>query len=230
MKPRRTILNFATLGMVLFALGACGADGSPELGEGEPDAETRTAAAAIFDESLEDDKCSVFTREDAGAAAGVPPDMVEQPYAGMCLYSWEGGSGHPEGNLNVMGVTVHETVEQARSEHARFTVDVTAEEVGAATDDVQEALAAKRDEGELTADEEAVASAVVGTMPEMDFTHRRWDDIGDGASSDGRGTVRVLYGNVTVWMTGKTDSEDWIDPGVAREVARLIVANLEGLR
>lgn len=61
----------------------------------------------------------------------------------------------------------------------------------------------------------------------MDFTHQRWTGIGDAANTNGRGTVRVLYGNVTVWITGKTDGEDWIHPAVGQEVARQVVANLE---
>lgn len=229
MDPRRIVRNAAAGCLILIVLAACGADGS----DGDPgdvaDAPARVAEAKIFDESLENDTCAVLTRDDVSAAAGVPLAAVERPYASMCLYSWDEADGRPDGNLNVMSVRVHETAEAARREYATFTQDVTAEDVGAAKDRVQEELADERAEGGITEREEGVASAVVETMPEMDFTHRGWDDIGDAASTDGRGTVRVLYGNVNVWVTGKTASEDWIDPDVAREVARRVVANLDGI-
>lgn len=224
MSPRHFIRHAATLVLALFVLTACGGDGSAEAAGGDGEAESRTTVATIFDESLEDDKCAIFTREDASAATGIPLEAIEKRYAHMCLYSWDAGDDYPDGNLNLMGLTVHDNVEQARGDYTRFSGDVTAEEIAAGKEEAQREMA---DRSELSEADRRVAGALIGSMAEMDFTHQHWTGIGDAANTDGRGTVRVLYGNVTVWITGKTDGEDWIHPAVGREVARLIVANLE---
>lgn len=89
--------------------------------------------------------------------------------------------------------------------------------------DVHETMAAARAEYDRFTED--VTAGELGA-----YDHQHWEGIGTAASTDGRGTVRILYGNVTVWVTGKTDGEDWIDPSVGRAVARSIVGNLEGMR
>lgn len=223
----------AVVWTALLVVTACGGEGGAQGQDaGEMSEATSTAAAGerIFDESVEEDECAVLTAEDVNAAVGAPLDGIEQEaWGGVCLYSWDAGSSWSDGSLAVLDVTVHESLDRARSEYARFTEDVTAEEVGEGKDRVQEDLEGERAAGEISPSEEALADALVETMPEMDFTHRRWDGIGSAASTDGHGTVRVRYGNVTVWIVGKTAGEDWLDPEVARNVARRVVAQLDGM-
>lgn len=43
------------------------------------------------------------------------------------------------------------------------------------------------------------------------------------------GIVWIRWGNLTVTFSGKTESEDWIDPELAAEYGRRIEANLEAM-
>ncbi len=213
--------------LVFAVVAACGSDVPADATQEAPVAGAPAPDAPVFAESIEDDRCAFLTREDVAAATGIALDAIEQPYDGFCLYRWDAGPDYPDGNLNLMGLTVHGSVERARGEYATFTEDVSADEVGEGREGMRDELAGS---DELSETEAEVAGVLVEAMPETGVTHQRWTGIGDAAGTDGRGTVRVLYGNVTAWITGKTDDEDWIDPDVGRRVARAVVANLEDMR
>ncbi len=211
--------------VVALALAACGG-GEGGAADSPGASATADVPEPTFTEAVEDDDCAVLTPADLAAATGTPQDEIE----GRSL----GGSGcyyeFADLNINVLGVRVHESVDAARSYFARFTEDATAQEVGEAKQQVREELADEREQGEMSESDEAVAGALVDAMPEEDVGHERWPDIGSGSAMDGRGSVRVRYGNVTVWFTGKTDGEDVLDPGLAQDLARRIVANLDAMK
>lgn len=222
-----------------LALSGCGMEPGSDTaategnGAGEAPAAAETAAAGsdvteerIFDESVKDPKCELLSREEVAEITGVPADALEEMLKG-CLYTWEDGHGREDGTIYLGSVMVHDNLKRARGYHARFTEDVTSEEVAEGQEQVQGELAEQEAAGEMSETDAAAGSALAGAMPEMDFTHRDLEGIGDEAQMDNRGTVYVRLGNVTISFSGKTDGEDEIDPEVAAEVARTIVSNLE---
>lgn len=216
MKPSRGPGRALLVGVLctLVALEGCGGEGDGGAADPEP----------VFTETVEDDDCTVLTLSDVSEATSVPETKLEQRRISGCLYAWD------RGNVNLLSVRVHETVDQARAYHARFTEDISAAGIDEAQDRVQEELGRRREEGEMNETDQAVAGALVDAMPEEDISHQRWSEIGSEAAMDGRGSVRLRYGNVTIWLTGKTDGEDVIDPALAQELSRRIVANLDGMR
>lgn len=186
-------------------------------------AEGDSAAAAeerTFAEGVGEDKCAVLTMEDVVAATGLPEDAIEQRKVSGCLYSWD------DGTVWMSSVRVHESVDRAKSYYARFTEDVSADEVEPAREQVKDELSEKEESGEITATEGEAGRAITDAMPARDFTHQLLPGIGNEASYDGNGTVWIRWGNLTATFSGKTGDEDRIDPELAAEYGRRVVANL----
>lgn len=202
----------------LFFATAC----NPEAGEG---ADTTSAQAGtppapdpgkVFDDSVKEDKCSLLTPAQVAAAASVPESAVEKNPA-ACLYEWEGA------NIYLSSVRVHDSVERASRYFARNTQDAIAEEIRASKEQL-------KDEMKESETGTAISEALIDAAPEDAVSHQRWDDIGSEAAWDGN-SVMFRYGNVTVVFSGKTydrtAGEDWVDPEIARDIARAIVSNLD---
>jgi hypothetical protein len=227
---RGAAIVVALLSMSLPGCGNAGSESAGDLEESTGVADLEQSPGRddrIFDESVEDEECRVLTTEDVAAATGVPAGEIEQRAISGCLYSWDAGESWSDGSIMLMSVSAHETVDRATSYYARFTRDTTAEEIAESKDAMKDELAKKREEGELSSGAEAIGGALTEAMPEEDISHQRWSGIGSEASTDGRGSVRLRYGNVTAWFVGKTAGEDRLDDEVAREIGRRIVANLD---
>lgn len=226
MRPRaRTHLGPALGVWLAVAVAACGG-GEGGTAEGASGSDRAPAPEPVFTEAVEADDCAVLTPADVSAATGTPEADVEGRSLGGSGCYYEAGVF----NINLLSVRVYESLDRARGYFERFTEDATAAEVGEAKDEVQEELARKRTEGEMSGSEAAIADALVETMPEEDVRHERWTDIGSEAAMDRRGSVRIRYGNAVVWLTGKTDGEDVLDPDLARDLAQRIVANLDEMK
>ncbi|HUF16899.1 MAG TPA: hypothetical protein VMS12_02515, partial [Thermoanaerobaculia bacterium] len=213
MKLFRTVLMMMLLA---FVPTACGAEtpGEPETASesaelGHPTSE-QTAAPQVDAAAQEErfftreqlpERCELLTTEDVSAATGVPASAISQRAVSGCLYSWKAGSSWKEGSIMLTSVYPHKTLQRAQRHHAQHTTDATAAEVGEAKKQLQNELAKKRAAGELTPAEESVGSAIVGHMPERDFTHQSLDGVGSEAAIEGR-TVYIRYGNVTITLGG----------------------------
>jgi hypothetical protein len=62
-----------------------------------------------------------------------------------------------------------------------------------------------------------------------DVSHRRFDGVGDAASLNSEGSLRILHGNVVVWIAWDSMDGEAIDPTLAEAVARRVVANLDAM-
>lgn len=209
---RDAVLSMLGLAMLV---GCGGAEAGSESG-----AEAEGVEERVFAEGVGEDRCEVLTLEDVAAATGLPAEEIQQRPISGCLYSWD------DGTVWMSSVRVHESVDRAKSWYATFTEDATAEEVGEAGEQVKEELSDREASGEMTATEGAAGRAITDAMPERDYVHRSLPGIGNEASYDGRGTVHIRWGNLTAEFSGKTDGEDWIDPDLAADYGRRIVANL----
>lgn len=201
-------------------------------GNGEPGAAGGEAVAAssgerMYPEDIGDDKCALLTTGDVSAATGVPAAAITQREISGCLYSWDDGENWREGTLWLSSVREAESIERARSRYARYTKDTTAEDVRRAKEQLKKRLEEKQAKGELSDSESSTASAIASMMPEEDTTHQRFDGIGNEAAMNDSGTMYVRVGNVNFKFSGKIDGEDRMDPAVAREAARRIIANLD---
>lgn len=190
-------------GLMMFVLAAAGC--GTEAGDEE----------RMFADGVGDDKCGVLTLEDVAEATGIPASEIMQRSISGCLYSWDDGDGWLEGTVYLSSVRVHDSVEQAKRDHARFTQDVTAEEVANAKEQAKEDLA-----------DEPAAREIMDAMPETDFKHRVLPGVGSEAVMNNRGSGYVRTGNITINFSGKVDSEDRMHPEVAADIGRRIVANL----
>lgn len=209
------------IGLAMLVGCGGGVQDSVEDAEGSDE---RAVEDRVFAEGVGEDKCAVLTLEDVMAVTGLPAEEIEQQEVSGCLYSWD------EGSVWMRSVRVHESVDRAKSYYATFTEDVTAEEVGAAKDQVKDELSDREESGEVTATEGAAGGALTDAMPERDYTHRSLPGIGNEASNDGHGTVRIRWGNLTITFSGKTaDGTDHIASDRATEIGRRIVANLENM-
>ena len=219
--------------VLLVMLGACGAEPGGEA-EGEVTAEEGSeypelpvsdeamAEEKIFAEGVGDDKCALLTMEDVVAATGRSAEEIEQRQVGSaCLYQWDDGS------IYFGSARVNDSLKRAKATFERETRDVTAEETAAAKEKAKGALSDRADEGELTEEEAEVGSALMDLMPEEAITHRPLEGVGNEASLHSRGSVIIRYGNVIIRFSGKTDDEDRLDPELAREIGKRIVANLD---
>lgn len=228
-KPSRGSLNFQIFTLALIGVsllvgcggGASESTAADDTSVAESAAVPNDSEEKMFSDSVGDEECRVLTTEDVAAATGVPADQIEQQAISGCLYSWSDGS------IMLMSVRAHKTLKRAQNEYARFTKDASAEEVEGSKQAFQEEVAKKQEEGELTSVEGAVATTLTDAMPAEEVTHQRWSGIGSEASMNNSGSVRLRYGNVTVWFTGKTGDEDRMDPEIAQEIARRIVTNLD---
>lgn len=221
----RPVAGPFALALLTLAAG-CGGSGD------EPSAESSPARASgpLFAESVEEEPCAILTPEDVAAATGVPGSDIEQrAMGGVCLYSWRAAETRSRGDLNVMGFDVHESLERARQNYDRYTRDVTAEEAREGMAQLEERLDEKAAEEGMSDTERAAASSLTGAIEVGDVTHQRFDGIGSAASLSSEGALRILYGNVVVWIAGSTGDNLPHDAEVAREVARRVVANLDRL-
>lgn len=189
----------------------------------EADSAGAVAEERTFTEGVGEDKCTVLTMEDVVAATGLSEESIEQRKVSGCLYSWD------DGTVWMSSVRVHESVDRAKSYYARFTEDVSADEIEPATEQVKDELSEKEESGEITATEGAAGRGITDAMPARDFTHQHLPGIGNEASYDGHGTVWIRRGNLTAKFSGKTDDEDRVDPELAAEYGRRVVANLEAM-
>jgi len=204
--------------MAIIMVAACGGEAGGT--ESTTNAQAQTAQASnpgkMFDESVEEDKCALLTPAQVAAATGIAESAIET-MPGFCLYEWE---GH---NIFLSSVRVHDSVERASRYYARHTEDATPEEIQASKQAFKEEL-------EKSDADSGVSGVIVDAMPEDAIIHERWNDIGSEAAWDGN-TVTLRYGNVTAVFSGKTydrtEGEDWVDPEIARAIARSIVSNLD---
>lgn len=233
------LMRFGTTALALtLALAIAGCEREAEINEGATGAEasaTDPAPSAMdsspveekeFAEGVGADKCAILTLEDVSAATGVPASEISQRPISGCIYAWDAGADWPEGAVFLSSVRVHESVEKARKAFSRSTQDVTAEEVPKAKEQAQGELAKQSSEGELTDHQAEIGSAVVDLMPERDFIHQRLSGVGNEAAMEGR-SVHIRYGNVTIQFGAQMNNEDQLDPKLATEIGRRIVANLE---
>lgn len=181
------------------------------------------ASGPMLDPEVAENDCAVLTLKDVSMATGVSEGDLEQRAYSGCLYSWE------DGTIWLASVRVHETIDGARREFARFTADVDEDDIAAQKRALSEELKQQAASGDITEESGNVGAAVVELMPEEAITHRTLEGVGSEAKLSNDGSARIRYGNVTVWFTGKTGDRDWIDPPVATEVGRRIVRNLDAL-
>lgn len=212
---RATALNWGVVFLIAGTATGCGGAEAGSRADGETAVEERT-----FAEGAGEDECAVLTLEDVTAATGLPAAQIEQREISGCHYSWD------DGMVWMRTVRVHESVERAKGYHARFTRDVTAEEVAEAKEQVQDEFRDREAAGEMTASEGATGRAVTEAMPEWEFTHSSLPGIGSEAVYDGRGTVYIRWGNLTASFSGKTGDEDRIERELALGYGRRVVANL----
>lgn len=212
---RTTAVTWGVVFLIAGVATGCGGEEAGSGADGEPAVEER-----IFAEGTGDDECAVLTLDDVTAATGLTAAEIEQREISGCHYSWD------DGMIWMRRVRVHESVDRAKAYHARFTEDVSSEEVAEAKEQVKDELRDREAAGEMTSDEAAVGSAVTEAMPEWDYEHTSLPGIGSEAVYDGRGTVYIRWGNLTTSFSGKTGDEDRIEGEVATEVGRRVVANL----
>lgn len=218
MPDARSVLDSPLPLLLALTLAAC----SPSADDAGSQA--TASEGPLFAESVEEDECAVLTVDDVAAIAGIEASAIEQQaIAGICLHEWDAGT------LTVMDIDVHESREEARDVYDRYTADVTAQQMDSARGQIDEELDEQAAEGEMSERDRDVASTLMDAMEVGDVRHERFD-VGDGASLSTEGSLRVLYGNVVVWITGKTGTEDSIEPGVAEAAARRVVENLDGMR
>lgn len=191
----------AGLVMLVFVTVGCGTEAGDE--------------GRMFADGVGDDKCAVLTLDDVAMAKGILASEIRQRSISGCLYWWDVGDGWPEGTVYLGSVRVHDSVERAKRNHARFTEDVTAEAATDAKEQAKEQLAG-----------EPAAREIMDAMPETDFKHRVLPGVGNEAVMNNPGSGYVRTGNLTIRFSGKVDSEDRMHPGIAAEVGRRIVANL----
>jgi len=207
MSSGKGLLRIALAG----ALAACGGAGSP------------AAEERVFDDAIEADPCAVLTTSDVAQATGVAAEGITRQEVSGCLYSWDGGS------IWLAGVEVHGSVEKAKGSFARFTEDATAEEVEASVEQIREELAERRAAGEADPSRAGTEDAILDVLPGGVVTHDDLEGVGADVRLSSDGSVRIRFGNATVWFTGRTGDEERIDPRTASEVARRIIVNLEAM-
>lgn len=219
-------------GMALLALAGMLAGCGVEGGNGEAVGSGRTAVAAageerMYPQDIGDDKCALLTREDVSAATGVPASAIEQRKISGCIYTWDDGDGRQDGMLWLSSVREADSIKRARSRHARYTRDASPEDIKKAKEEFRKRLEGKKARGQMSEAESSTAAAFAGMMPEDAVTHQRFGDVGNEAALSNSGTMYVRVGNVNFKFSGKLDGEDRIEPGVAREVAARVIANLD---
>lgn len=198
-------LAAAALGMLVLA--ACGLQAEDH----EP----------VYDESAAADHCAVLTTNDVAEVAGVEVSAVDTRAVSGCLHSWVGGS------LWLGGVRVHDSVESAQRSFARYTADATAGDIRPHREAAADAPESKAESGDSGGNQAAAGDALLRAMPEDATVHQELPGVGSEAALSNRGSMRVRHGNVVIWLTGKTDGRDWIDPDRASELGRRMVANLQ---
>lgn len=211
-----------TLAAALVACGGAENGSDRAAANGSSDAGA-TVEERTFAEGVGDDKCAVLTLQDVAEATGVPAAEIRQQRVSGCLYSWDDGS------VWVSSVRVRDSVEGAKRYFARYTEDVTAEQVSEAKERFQDELKTREESGEMTSTEGAAGRALTESMPEMDFRHQRLPGVGSEAVYDGHGGVHIRWGNLLADFSGKTNGEDAMDPELATAYGRRIVANLGGM-
>lgn len=217
--------------LALFMAGlvtACGADsGDGETGGAAVVEVADAAEERMYPEDIGDDKCALLTVEDVAAATGVPASAIEQRNISGCIYTWEDGDGWREGMLWLSSVREADSIERAKSRYARYTKDTSVEDMKRAKEEFSKRLEEKQAKGEMSEAEASTATAIAGMMPEDAVTHQRFEGIGNEAALNNSGTMYVRVGNVNFKFSGKVDSEDRIEPEIARKVAARIIANLD---
>lgn len=199
------------LALILLAAASCGlalVAGCSDPGGGRD--------RPVFDDSVAHDKCALLSLADVAAATGVPVEAWQQRVVSGCLYTW------PEGSLWLGSVSVHESIERAEESFARYTADAAGRDFR----QHDEWPAGSSGRG-LDGPGAAPGREGVTAMPGDAIGYRRLPGVGSEAALDNRGSMRVRYGNVVVWLTGKTGDRDWIDPEVAADLGRRMVANMD---
>lgn len=226
----------ASLFTLLILIAGCGTESRPTTAVehdlttdgAAPPAATRSAATEnepTFPEGTGKDKCAVLTLADVSAATGVPAGVIQQRAISGCLYSWESGNGWQDGSVMITSVRVHPSLERAKRSYAGSVRDVAASEVAPAKKQVQDELAASSTDTRSPDPGGVAGSALVDMMPERDFVHRQLTGVGSEAALEGR-TVNMRYGNLTIRYGLRIGESDAVDPDVAAELGRRIVANL----
>ena len=221
------LLLAAFLGCSDGTAAPAAAEAAPRAGAattgGEGGATPAGAEGPVLDRAaLRGDGCTVLDDEDVAAVVGVDASQVSENAQVDCLFSWPGGSAI------VNALRAHRDVEGARRHYARFTEDVTAEEMREGKTELQDEL---REEaasgGELDEAEAEVGVELVARLPEDAVTNRDVPGVGSEASTDDRGTITVRFGNVTFDAAAKRGDE--VDRELTIELARRVVGNLDRL-
>lgn len=198
-------LAAALLGLLLMA--GCGLRADEE----EP----------LYDESVGADRCAVLTTADVADVTGVAAEAIDTRAVSGCLHSWASDS------LWLGSVRVHDSTERAKRSFARYTADATAADIRQQRETVADSLERKAESGEVTGDEAVAGKGLLQAMPEDATVYQVIQNVGSEAALSNRGSMRIRHGNVVIWLTGKTDGRDWIDPERAAELGRRMVANLQ---
>lgn len=189
---------------------------------GEPGAAASGVAEKSFPEAVEDDECALLTAADVAPLVGVDASELEQRTVSGCLYSWGDGSIY-------LNASVYDTVERSRQWFERFTQDASAEEIAEAKSEVADRLAEKREEGEISESDEATAGALTDMMSEEAITETAVEGLGNEASLESSGSLRVRYGNLMFEVVARRGEENEDDPDLAVSVARIVADSLEAI-
>lgn len=172
--------------LAVVLLVGCATESSDPTGD-RADASTSTVGSALFDESIEDEPCTVLTPALLSEVVGVPAaDLEQREMMGVCAYSWEGG----EASLGRLAV--HESAGQAQQRFEQTYRQITPEERERAAEAMRESLERRREAGELTDEQARMAGGLADMAGGVAQTteYEPVSDIGDQAVYDG--TVRTI--------------------------------------
>jgi carbon monoxide dehydrogenase subunit G len=203
-----------------LAVQGCGSRDDTAMAVSVVPVKAQSGVRLIRAEALRGKDCPLLSAADVAAAVGIAASGIAANPAMACLYSWRGG------RAVVSNIRVHRSVQRAVEEYYGATEDVTAAEMQAGIEALDDGLRAKVGSGEVSAHEASMAGALGRGIAGADIVNTDVDGIGDRASHDGT-RIKVLAGNVVFDLAADTGKD--FDVSLARALANRAVRNLEAL-